>query len=201
MFSNEVVNAKMERDRVLVRFKVFAVKQKHQMTRKERHDRLKEMWNKMAINYDGPRDNFMGWQEMTSTLLSFNSQLQSEFRAEIKSISDDPPSGMSMSSERYKPTCNRIRAILSQAINELSIPEEQTTPVLTDEHGIWWFINHCTWKSRILLFSSIIGAACLVFGVGFKLGGTEWARNLYREYMSLPSPAPTAAPKIAQPDR
>jgi hypothetical protein len=170
------------------------------MTREKRHELLKKKWNEMPVGHHGITDqsNFWGWQGLTATLLSFNPQLQNEFRDTIKRVSEKEAAGGFPHCENE---CDRILAILSEAINETGIAEEKPALVLTDEHGIWWFINHCTWKSRLTFFGWLALAALTVFGVGFRLGQTEWARNLYRQYESLPSPAPTVPPTTAHPNK
>jgi hypothetical protein len=173
------------------------------MTRENRKERLKALWKKIPINHYGitDRGDFMRWTGLTATLLSFNPHLQSEFRNEIKIISDDKHSDSLTFGPRFKPNYSRILVVLSEAINELEIGEESVGLLLTDEHGIWWFINHCTWKSRLIALGAIVGGAATIFGVGFKIGTTEVAQNLYRQYMSLPAPTPTIAPSTAPPTK
>jgi hypothetical protein len=165
---------------------------KGEMTRRNRCERLEVLWNKMPLTQHGMADggDFLAWQGAAAALLSFNPHLQSEFRDAVRSISDMSSSFSPLPSRQFEQVRHRILTILSEAMNELKIPEE-SAPALADEHGIWWFINHCTWKSRVALFLWLGGAAIAVFGVGFKSGTTEIGRDLYRQYMALPTPHPT----------
>ena len=58
------------------------------MTRKERRETLSGMWGDMPLNQFGISDDgkFFAWQGKISALLSFNPQLQSEFRDAIKPV-------------------------------------------------------------------------------------------------------------------
>src|SRR5260370_14982376 len=93
---------------------------------------------KCGIRGDG---KIFAWQGKISAPLSFNPQRQFEFRDAIKAGSSQD---LSHSLSKYKPMHDRIRTILAQAIEELSVPEEHAATVLTADHGILWFINHCT---------------------------------------------------------
>jgi hypothetical protein len=168
------------------------------MTREERYERLKAMWKNMPVDEWGcDETKFMSWQGMASTLLSYNSTLQAEFRDAVKSRSDG--SGSMLISQDAKQTYDHICAVLSEAVNELSIPEEPVAPILTDEHGILWFVSHCTWKSRLVLLAWLTGAAITVLGIGFRFGVTDIGKDLYRQYMTLPAQHPTVPPTTAQP--
>jgi hypothetical protein len=95
------------------------------MTRKERREHLSAMWGNMPLTQSGISDEgkFFAWQGRVAALLRFNPQLQSEFRDTIK----DPPTYIiSPESTKYKPMYDRIRTILAQAMEELSIPEQPT---------------------------------------------------------------------------
>jgi hypothetical protein len=168
------------------------------MTRKERCDRLRLLWKRMPLNEWGFTDEqkFFAWQGMAAALLNYNSQLQSEFRDAIKS---GPSQDYSLLLNKYKPMCDRIYAILSEAINELSIPEESPAPILTDEHGIVWFISHCTWSARLKLAGIILTVAGVVFFAGFRLGAIDRVRSLYIQWENSLNAQPTASPTPAQP--
>ena len=168
------------------------------MTRKERRETLSGMWGDMPLNQFGISDEgkFFAWQGRISALLSFNPQLQSEFRDAIKA---GPPQDFSVSLTKYKPMYDRIRTILAQTIEELSVPEEHAAPVLTADHGILWFINHCTWSARLKLAGIIFTAASVVFFAGFRLGAIDRVRNLYIQWENSLSAQPTASPTPVQP--
>ena len=170
------------------------------MTRKERREALSGMWGDMPLNQFGIRDDgkFFAWQGKISALLSFNPQLQFEFRDAIKAGSSQD---LSHSLSKYKPMHDRIRTILAQAIEELSVPEEHAATVLTADHGILWFINHCTWSARLKLAVTIFTAASVVFFAGFRLGAIDRVRNLYIQWENSLSAQPAASPTPGQPTK
>jgi hypothetical protein len=163
------------------------------MTKKERHDSLKLMWQKMPVNRWGCDDTkFVSWQGAVTALLNYNSTLQSEFRETVKSYR---PKMHSLA----EPMHTQICTILSQAINELMMPEEKSDSVLDDEHGILWFISHCTWGSRIRAVVLLVPFLGAVFFAGFRLGAIESVRNLYMQWESALKAQPSASPTPAQP--
>jgi hypothetical protein len=155
------------------------------------------------------QQSFIPWQGEVSALLGYNPKLQSDFQGAVNAIESQNPfdtDNLDTMASLQRPN-TVIRRILAQAISELALPEEllkQTAPTefqLTNEHGILWFVTHCTWSVRWTLLSLIIGAALTVFGIGFRIGMMDAVRNLYIQYNSLPTPAPTNPPMNAQPNK
>lgn len=166
------------------------------MNRKERYEALRVAWKATPISYGSCDDSkFTSWQGHVSALLSYNSTLQSEFRDAVR------PYTFRMHSSDVEPMEARIHTIISQAIHELRIPEETTAPVLTDEHGIWWFINHCSWSVKVWLLLGIASYSIAVFGAGLQTGMTNIAKTLYAQWHNLPTATATPAPTRPQPNK
>lgn len=173
------------------------------MTRSERQKKLKQLWSIMQINQHGISDGFIGWQGQVVAVLGYNPILQAEFKEAVKSI---PESGYHEWRQGGEKAYRNVCSLLSQAINELGIPEDSPiAPSLTNEHDIWWFIHQCTMRSRIKLLLWLIGALVAVvgiaFGVGLKLGMNNWVRKRYVEIMTFTNPTPTASPTNTHPNK
>jgi hypothetical protein len=176
------------------------------MARKERHDKLEALLIRMPLdNMFYSEQAFIPWQGEVSALLSYNPKLQSDFQGAVNAVETPEPFGIATLdtvAKLQRPNAV-MRRILAQAISELELPEElvkQTAPTeihLTDEHGIFWFISHCTWGSRFTLIGLAVPVLATVFFAGFRLGAIESVRNLYIQWenslKSQPSPRPTAA--------
>jgi hypothetical protein len=161
------------------------------MTRKERRENLSEMWGDMPLTSRGITDEvkFFRWQGRVAPLLSFNLLLQADFRDAVNSISKQGNSSFS-----YKPIRDRIYTIMAQAIEQLGLPEQPAAPVLTADHGVLWFINHCTWSTRLKLAGIILTSAGFVFFVGFRLGAIDRVRSAYIQWENSLSSRLTASP-------
>jgi hypothetical protein len=119
------------------------------MTRAEKQKELKRLLHDIAITDSCTTNNFTAWQGQVAAMLAFNPALQAEFKEAVTTV---PPGHLHVHGEWQEqggPKANAaIRNVLYHAINELGLPEEvppASVPVLSDEHGIWWFISHCTW--------------------------------------------------------
>jgi hypothetical protein len=75
------------------------------------------------------------------------------------------------SSSMYDSCEGRLDVLMGQAVTELEHdltpppppqPGLVPTPTLTDEHGLWWFIQHCTPKMRWWM---IVSAATILAAV------------------------------------
>jgi hypothetical protein len=165
------------------------------MTRKERYDSLRSMSANMPVTDWGCDDSkFMSWQGRVFALLNYNQTLQSEFRDAVKPYHRN----MHMTARTMH---TQICTILSQAINELGMPEEKPETVLEDQHGIIWFISHCTWASRFKIVGLLIPLLAAVFFAGFRLGAIESVRNLYIQWENSLKTQPSVTPTTAQPIR
>jgi hypothetical protein len=172
------------------------------MTRAEKQEELKRLWHDMQITEHGVTDRFIGWQGQVVAVLGYNPGLQAEFKETVKSV---PESGYyewrQGGAKAHREICN----LLSQAINELGLQEETPlTPVLTDEHGLLWFITHCTWRTRWALIGLALPLTALLAGVffaGFKVGMLNEARDLYIHFMNPSSIQPISSPTPPQPNK
>src|SRR5215211_1302189 len=180
------------------------------MTRKERHDKLKTLCERMPLDFAfHDQQAFIPWQGEVSALLGYNPKLQSDFQGAVNAIESQNPFDMDnldTIGSLHRPN-TVIRRILAQAISELAIPEEppkRTAPiefVPTDEHRILWFVTHCTWGSRLRLLGLVAPLVIAVFFAGFRLGAIERARNLYMQWENSLSAQPSPSPSAAQPHK
>jgi hypothetical protein len=170
------------------------------MTRKQRQDALKKLWIEMAISEHGTTSKFTVWQGGVTALLAYNPQLQAEFKASVKTVPPDNRGFEWDGPRSYTDICN----ILSQAINELGLPEEApvvSAPILTDEHSILWFINHCSWGTRWAILVMLASLTAGAFFAGFKIGMMNEARDLYISFTTPKASQPQSNPTPAQPSK
>jgi hypothetical protein len=152
---------------------------------------------------------FIPWQGEVSALLGYNPKLQSDFQGAVNAVETQDPFGMESLDtigNLQRPNAV-IRRILAQAISELELSEEplkqktSTEFQLADEHGILWFVTHCTWGSRLRLIGLIAPLVGVVFFAGFRLGAIERVRSLYIQWENSLSAQPSPSPNTAQPPK
>lgn len=174
------------------------------MTRAEKQKELKRLLHVIQISDSCTTNSFTAWQGQVAAMLAFNPTLQAEFKEAVRSVPTSNQRSM-WGHENDGPKANAaIRNVLSQAINELGLPEEKATAQqtsLTDDNNIWWFINHCTWKSRLMLSVWLLFALGTALGIGFRLGTNDWVRKRFREMITFSNPTPTAPPRATQPNK
>jgi len=180
------------------------------MTRKERHDKLNALFGNMPLSSVSYSEHaFIRWQGEVSALLGYNPKLQSDFQGAVAAIESQNPfdtNNLDTMASLQRPNAV-IRRILAQAISELELPEEplkQTAPTefqLKDEHGIMWFVTHCTWGSRLRLIGLVVSLVGAVFFAGFRLGAIERVRSLYIQWENSFSTQPSPSPTVAQPNK
>jgi hypothetical protein len=68
------------------------------------------------------------------------------------------------------------------------MPQEIPVTVLEDRHGLIWFFSHCTRAVRLKLLGLIVGLSATIFGVRFRIGMMDTARNLYMQYTNFAKP-------------
>jgi hypothetical protein len=153
---------------------------------------------------------FIPWQGKVSALLGFNSKLQSDFQGAANSIEHTIGGQNSLGLDNL-PNIQRanvtIRRIIDQAMSELELavqfPEplqpSPSSPSLTDENGIWWFISNSTVGVRWQLILAAIGICITVLLVGIGLGQTDFIRNLYIQFHNPQMPRPINNPTTPQP--
>jgi hypothetical protein len=177
------------------------------MTREERLAKLRQLRVSIPISDILFLETlFLPWQGQVSALLRYNPKLQLDFQGAIGAIQQ---ADGDTSSPTFKRATNVIRTILEQAISELELPDEPapsakvapTEVHLTDEHGIMWFISHCTWSARFKLAGTILTGIGIVFFAGFRLGAIESVRNLYIQWENSLKAQPSPNPTQAQPKK
>jgi len=164
------------------------------MTRSEHFHKLSQLRLSMPINDTGlyMEPLFIPWQGQVSALLSFNPKLKQDFQGAVASIDQIGTSTHELSVKR---AARIIRIILEQAVSELELPEPEkeshptpaTAPAecLTDEHGFWWWLTHCTWPHRWQLLGFFISPFVLgAFLLGLKLGMMDEVKNLYVSFIN-----------------
>jgi hypothetical protein len=158
------------------------------MTPDERLKKLLPLWQSIPITEFGCQEAaFIPWQGKVSALLGFNPKLQTDFQGAANSIEHTLGADTQASIRRANAT---IRRIIEQAINELQLavdfPEPPQAPprppVLTHEHGIWWFVSNSTVGVRWQLIIALAGICGTSLLVGIGLGQTELIRNLYIQF-------------------
>lgn len=172
------------------------------MTRQEKQKELKRLWKTMQITKHGISDNFTGWQGQVVAMLAYNPGLQAEFKETVKSVPVDARyhEWEQFGTKAYTHICN----LLSQAINELGLPEE-TPPgpatTLTDEQGAWWFLSHCSWKARWAMFAFFAPVLIAAFILGFNLGMMDEVKALYVSFKNPHTAQPQSSPTPPQPSK
>jgi hypothetical protein len=163
------------------------------MTRQEKQKELKRLWNTMQITKDGISSGFTAWQGQVVAMLAYNPGLQSEFKETVKSVPVDAGyhEWRQYGVKAYTDICN----LLSQAINELGLPEEKSARESIKDAGLWEFLTHCSWPTRMAL----LGFLCGVFIAGFRVGMMDEARTLYVNFMNPHSAQPQTSPTPPQP--
>src|SRR2546429_7851776 len=104
------------------------------MTRDERRRRLEALFEDCPVAGSPPRiggyaERFYPWQGEVIAMLSYNPHLQSEFRVAIKNVitGDHGLTGVMVNIRERSKFIQRIYSVISEAIVELSLPEEQST--------------------------------------------------------------------------
>jgi hypothetical protein len=177
------------------------------MDRFRRHVRLKELWRDTPIHENGCNYGaFLQWQGEVSALLGFNPKLQADFQGAVAAV--DPNYNFATASpdeaKAQRRLCSLFATLIAQAIGELRIQEEPQiqkahAPILTDEHGVLWFVTHCTWGTKWKMVALVASAAGAIFFAGFRLGAIERVRDWYIQWTdslspSKSSPSPTPLP-------
>src|SRR5437879_5081493 len=126
------------------------------MTKKERHDKLKELLSWPEIQDRDVYSGFGKWQGRVFALLSFNPTLQTDFRGAVASVF-----GHETEPQVVRKASGIIHSVISQAIEQLAQPEDDSAPngkvivgetkpiELTHDQDISWFVYHCTYRVKI----------------------------------------------------
>lgn len=103
-----------------------------------------------------PTDSRLRWLGQAVPLLNFSPTLH-----ENAVVAADILARPGFSSSAYNQAEGRMLLLVRQGITELEHgltppePENEQTVTLTDEHGLWWFLQHCTTKTRGWLITKV----------------------------------------------
>lgn len=132
-------------------------------------------------------EQFGEWQAKVAPLLNFNSAYHRNFQ-ELASKTLI----RGLSSDMYVNLLSQLDSIVAQAITELEHdltpkpdPKQVAVPILTEEHGVWWFFWHCKSATR-LKFLGLLGT---VFLLGLALGSNRFFMQLYNLVRSSTTPS------------
>ena len=132
-------------------------------------------------------EEFAEWQAKVTPLLNFNSIYHRSFQ-EIASKTLI----RGLSSDMYVNLLSQLDSIVAQAITELEhdlapkpVSKQVAVPMLTEEHGLWWFFLHCKSGTR-LKFLGLLGS---IFLLGLALGSNKFFMQLYNLVKSSTTPS------------
>ncbi len=131
------------------------------MTNAERASKLTQL--RATVQGGGLRTDLRARRDLLGSivpLLNFNDVYHSNALQFADILSQE-----GFSSNMYESCEGRLDVLMGQAITELEHdltpppppqPGLVPTPDLTNEQGVWWFIQHCTTKTRCWIIASAI---------------------------------------------
>ena len=145
-------------------------------------------------------------------MLSYNPSLQAEFKEVVKKASEKGLLRIMIDVHEKTSVTDSLLRIMSEAINELALPEEEYMEMVTqkatdrnpieclsEDHGFWWWFTHCTWPVRGRLALLVLGGASAIFLAGLRIGMMDSVKRLYIQYTNPQITEPTAEGSIPQP--
>jgi hypothetical protein len=144
-----------------------------------RNDLLKHLQeqNRLSKQRFPSHADFVEWASCTAPFLKYNPQLYAAF-SDSQAILNNP----NLSSVTVVPHFNNLKSLLAEAITELehdlTFPSPAPEIVLTDEHGLWWFFQHCTTKIRGWLVTKTIMVFCFVVVTAYLAGQNNFISEL-----------------------
>ena len=102
-----------------------------------------------------------------------------------------------LSSSMYESCEGRLDVIMGQAITELEQnltppppppPGLVPTPNLTDEHGLWWFVQHCTVKTRRWMIISAVVILGIIIPASYFAGHNHFINQFIELWRQSSNP-------------
>ncbi len=118
-----------------------------------------------------PTDSRLRWLGQAVPLLSFSPTLHGKALDAA-----DVLARRGFSSSTYEQMEGRVLLLVRQGITELehgltpSEAPDESTVTLTDEHGAWWFFQHCTTKTRGWLITALFVVLSAVAAAAYFVG-------------------------------
>ena len=126
-----------------------------------------------------PTPSRLRWLGQVVPLLSFSPTLHGNAM-----VTADILARPGFSSSAYEQAEGRILLLVRQGIMELEHgltspePKSNQTIILTDEHGLWWFFQHCTTKTRGWLITIALAILSTVAAAAYFAGRSHFISQI-----------------------
>jgi hypothetical protein len=164
---------------------------------------IKKLWEQCPL-YGSEYDvnKFMSWQGAMFALLSYNPEVQSRFRLSSEAILsrglDFYPFSRAWSGglRTDEQLSFDLIAVVQQAIADVQIEPPKEEFILTEEHGVWWYLRHSPGSTLGWIAGTLLTLVVGAFILGFTLGRIAFFQEMHRlitEDKTVPPTTPQAS--------